>query len=343
MKRIDIDGSSGEGGGQILRSSVALSMVTGTPIRVRRIRAGRKRPGLMRQHLTAVRAAAEISGASVNGDRIGSKSLEFSPGEVTGGEYRFAVGTAGSTTLVLQAVLPALLTAPEPSSLVLEGGTHNPMAPPFPFLAGTFLPLVNRMGPKVTATLERAGFYPAGGGRFRVEIEPVEKLKSLELLERGKIRRRRVTAVLAHLPRHVAERELKVVQKKMGWPDSAFGIEDVSSEGPGNVLLIELESEHLTETFTGFGQVGVKAEAVAHKAVQAVRRYQKAEVPVGEYLADQLLLPLALAGGGAFSTLPLSRHSTTQIDLIGQFLDVPIAVERPDSRRAAVRIGWRRG
>ncbi len=339
MQRIDIDGSSGEGGGQVLRSAVALSMATAKPIRVRRIRAGRKRPGLMRQHLTAVRAAAEISGASLTGGRIGSTSLEFAPGEVAGGDYRFAVGTAGGTTLVLQAVLPALLTAAEPSSLMLEGGTHNPMAPPFPFLAGTFLPLVNRMGPKVTATLERPGFYPAGGGRFRVEIEPTESLSGFELLERGKVRDRRATAVLSHLPRHVAERELRLVQKKTSWPDKAYRIEDVDAAGPGNLLLIELESEHLTETFTGFGKPGVRAEAVAQKAVQEMRRYQKAEVPVGEYLADQLLVPLALAGGGAFATLPLSRHSTTQIDLIRLFLDVRIAVDRSESGRAEVRIG----
>jgi len=241
---LDVDGSQGEGGGQIVRSAVALSMVTGTPIRVRRIRAGRRRPGLRRQHLTAVRAAAEICGGGLSGDRVGSAELELVPGPVAAGDYRFAVGTAGSTTLVLQTVLPALVTAPGPSTLVLEGGTHNPMAPPFPYLASTFLPLLERMGPAVAATLERPGFYPAGGGRIRIEIEPCERLRGLELLAPGKRRARRATAILAHLPRHIGERELRVVQKKTGWPASDLRIEEVEDcDGPGNLLVLEVESE----------------------------------------------------------------------------------------------------
>lgn len=164
---LDLDGSQGEGGGQILRSSLALSMVTGTPVRIRNVRARRPKPGLMRQHLVAVQAAARIGGARVTGTEIGSSTLTFIPGTVKPGEHELSVGSAGSTTLVLQTVLPALLCASEPSLLILEGGTHNPMAPPFEFLERTYLPLVNRMGPRVHAELERAGSYPAGGGRDR--------------------------------------------------------------------------------------------------------------------------------------------------------------------------------
>jgi RNA 3'-terminal phosphate cyclase (ATP) len=339
MSWIEIDGSQGEGGGQIVRSSVALAMVTGTPIRVRNIRAGRRRPGLMRQHLTAVQAAAAICGGDLTGDRIGSTELELTPDAVVPGDYRFAVGTAGSTTLVLQTLLPALITAGGPSSLVLEGGTHNPMAPPFPFLAATFLPLLERMGPRVQATLERPGFYPAGGGRIRIGVEPCERLRGFELLEPGKRLAQRASALLAHLPRHIGERELELVRKKTGWPPSDLHIEEVEdSDGPGNLLVLEVESESITETFTGFGQVGVRAEAVAAQAVRDMRRYLKAGVPVGEHLADQLLLPLALAGSGCFSTLPLSRHATTQIDLIGRFLDVPVVAEQQD-RQTVVRVG----
>ncbi|MEE8525793.1 MAG: RNA 3'-terminal phosphate cyclase, partial [Thermoanaerobaculia bacterium] len=295
--------------------------------------------GLRRQHLTAVQAAAVICGGRLEGDRIGSTELELKPGPIAAGDYHFAVGTAGSTTLLLQTVLPALVTAAEPSSLVLEGGTHNPMAPPFPFLAATFLPLLERMGPTVVATLERPGFYPAGGGRIQIEIEPCERLQGIELLEPGAQRSRRATAILAHLPRHIGERELRVVQKKTGWPASDLHIEEVADcDGPGNLLVLQVESESVTETFTGFGKVGVRAEAVAAKAVRDMRRYLEAGVPVGEYLADQLLLPLALAGNGTFATLPLSRHATTQIDLIGEFLDVPIATERQE-KRTIVRVG----
>ena len=148
---INIDGSQGEGGGQILRSSVALATVTRTPISISNIRAGRKKPGLMRQHLTAMRAAAEICDAELDGAELGSCAMVFTPGTIRGGEYSFQVGTAGSTTLVLQPVLPALLIADAASTVTLDGGTHNPFAPPFPFLANAYLPLLNRMGAKRAA------------------------------------------------------------------------------------------------------------------------------------------------------------------------------------------------
>jgi len=193
---LTIDGSMGEGGGQVVRSSLALSLVTGTPFRIDKVRAGRKRPGLMRQHLTAVQAAAAVGGARVTGAEIGAQCFTFEPGAVQAGEHRFAVGTAGSATLVLQTVLPALLVAGGPSRLTLEGGTHNPMAPPFDFIAEAFLPLIARMGARCTATLERPGFYPAGGGRFTVEVTPVaEELIPFALLERGEVKRREARAL----------------------------------------------------------------------------------------------------------------------------------------------------
>src|SRR5262245_17125561 len=169
---IIIDGSSGEGGGQILRTALALSLVTGTPFRIQKIRAGRPKPGLLRQHLTAVQAAVEVGSASASGAELGSQELSFWPGKVRAGAYRFAIGPAGSACLVVQTVLPPLLLAGGPSSLVVEGGTHNPFAPPWDFLARAFFPLLQRMGARVSTTLERHGFFPAGGGRLRVEIEP---------------------------------------------------------------------------------------------------------------------------------------------------------------------------
>src|SRR6516225_361743 len=173
---LGIDGSQGEGGGQVLRSSLALALVTGKPVTVDRIRAGREKPGLMRQHLTAVNAAVEICGGHATGAALGSRSITFEPQPVRPGEYRFDVGSAGSATLVLQTVLPALLIAEGPTTLILEGGTHNAWAPPFDFLEKAFVPLVNRMGPHVEVELDRHGFYPAGGGRFRVHIQPARML-----------------------------------------------------------------------------------------------------------------------------------------------------------------------
>lgn len=326
---LTIDGSHGEGGGQILRSSLALSMCTGTPFRIERIRAGRRKPGLMRQHLTAVNAATQICGATVEGAVVGSTQLTFTPGPIKSGDYHFAIGTAGSTTLVMQAILPALLCACGPSSLVFEGGTHNPFAPPYDFLAKAFLPLINRMGPKVVATLDRPGFYPAGGGRFKVTIEPTPKLQPLHIPERGEILRRSATILLANLPGHIADRERKLIAKKTGWDHRDIVlIECNDSPGPGNLLLIEVETPHVTEVFTGFGEAGVAAEAVADQAIDAYRSWLAAEVPVGEYLADQLLLPMALAGEGSFCTQSLSRHSTTQIDLIAKFVGRDPRVEQ---------------
>jgi RNA 3'-terminal phosphate cyclase (ATP) len=335
---ITIDGSFGEGGGQILRTSLALSLVTGQPFRIEKIRAGRKNPGLLRQHLTAVKAASEIGQAEVKGDSIGSTQLTFTPGATKAGEYAFAVGTAGSATLVLQTVLPALLVGDgETTSLTLEGGTHNPFAPPFDFLVKAFLPIINRMGAGVTATIERHGFYPAGGGKFVVSINPTQHLRPLELIERGVFTQKAARAIVAHLPFDIAERELSLIGRKLDLPGEALHAETIkTSPGPGNAVTVELTSKHVTEVFTGFGERGVSAEAVANSVVKAAREYIAADVVVGEYLADQLLLPFALAGSGAFTTLPLSQHSTTNMEVIQKFLEVKFDVTKLSKR--AVRV-----
>lgn len=324
---ITIDGSYGEGGGQILRTSLSLSLITGKPFSIEKIRSGRKKPGLMRQHLTAVNAAAEIGDAKVSGNAIGSQAFQFEPRAIRSGKFHCAIGTAGSCTLVLQTILPALIIADGPSQVILEGGTHNPFAPPFDFLAKAFLPLVGRMGPRVVAELEKPGFFPAGGGRFRVAIAPEKALKPLSLMERGPIKRQLACASVSNLPMKIAHRELKVVSKNLGWPREclqAVNVED--AHGPGNVLTIEMESDALTEVFTGFGERGVSAEKVAARAAGQAMDYLTHDVPVGRYLADQLLVPMAIAGGGRFLTVPPSRHTLTNIDIIKYFMDVSIDV-----------------
>ena len=324
---ITLDGSFGEGGGQILRTALGLSLVTGTPFRIEKIRAGRQRPGLLRQHLTAVQAAVRIGAGQADGAAIGSKELRFAPGKLCPGDYSFAVGTAGSATLVLQTVLPALMTAEAPSTIRLEGGTHNPWAPPFDFLQKAFLPLLARMGPTVTATLERRGFFPAGGGRFVVRIEPAARLAAFNLLDRGPIRAKRATAIVAGLPYEVARRELDVVARKLEIsPNGLRAEEDKSSAGPGNAFMIEIESESVTEVFTGFGEAGLRAETVAERVVDEAREYIAAGVPVGPHLADQLLIPLALAGRGSFRTMKPTPHTTTNADVIRRFLDRRIEI-----------------
>ncbi len=341
---IVIDGSRGEGGGQVLRTSLGLSVLTGRPFRVEKIRARRDRPGLMRQHLAAVRAAARVAGAYVEGDALGSLSLTFEPGPARASKYEFAVGTAGSATLVLQTLLPALVVLDEPSQLTLRGGTHNPWSPPFDFLANAFLPLLSRMGATVRAKLVRAGFYPAGGGEFTVEITPAVdgRLRPLELTERGEIISRRARAIVAKLPDHIAERELNMVEKELGWTGKSLVLERAhDSAGPGNILMLEVVSRNVTEIFSAFGEKGVRAEAVAADCVTQVKEYLDAAVPVGPHLADQLVIPIAMAGG-RFLTTALTGHATTNIEVIQRFLDVDISVNRAEDDREKWKIEVRK-
>lgn len=336
---VRIDGSTGEGGGQVLRTALALSLTTRRPVEVTRIRAGRQKPGLMRQHLTAVQAAAAVGSARVKGAEIGSSELRFEPGALRHGSFDFSVGTAGSTTLVLQTILPALVLAGGPSTIRLRGGTHNPMAPPFDFLEKAFLPLLGRMGAAVDAVLVQPGFYPAGGGECIVTVTPARRLRPLELLERGEVRRRSARAVVSKLSREIAARELAVVSRLLGWEAGTLEVVSVDSAGPGNVVTLEIGSEGLTEVFTGFGEKGVSAEAVAENVAREARAYLASGVPVGEHLADQLLLPLALAGSGAFRTLPLSRHATTNVEVIRAFLPVRVEVVKDGPSGCVVRVG----
>jgi RNA 3'-terminal phosphate cyclase (ATP) len=318
---IIIDGSEGEGGGQIVRNACALSLVTGAPFRITNVRGGREKPGLMRQHVTAIEAACTIGGGECEGVAVGSRDMVFRPGKVAAGDYHFAVGTAGSTNLVLQTVLMPLLLADGPSRLVLEGGTHNVFAPPFDFIDRVFLPIVNRMGPRVSARLVRHGFYPRGGGRIEVEIEPAP-LVPVECVERGTMLSCSATAFFAGLPFEVADREIHMAKKQLDWPERAFSVRELPEEqGPGNILLLEAVYEHATEIVSGFGKLGVPAEHVAKRAAARMQGYLDSTAFAGPYLADQLLLPFAIAGGGVFTTVKPSQHATTAADIIALFLD----------------------
>jgi RNA 3'-terminal phosphate cyclase (ATP) len=326
-----IDGSEGEGGGQLLRTALTLSLVTGQAFRMERIRAGRQKPGLLRQHLTAVQAAAQIGQARVAGDELGSQALTFEPSRIQAGDYDFAIGTAGSATLVLQTLLPALLTAGTSSRVAIEGGTHNPLAPSADFMELTFLPVLRLMGASVHWQLERHGFHPAGGGRLTVEIEPCPRLKAVTLLHRGATRVH-ARAVLANLPAAIGKRELSAVRQRLGLERDVCRVEHVdTSLGPGNVLMIAIEGETTTEVVTGFGMKGLTAEKVAHDACDEVERYLRTDVPVGTHLADQLLVPMAMAGGGSFRTLTPTAHTRSNADIIRSFLNVSITTAAESS------------
>ncbi len=323
-----LDGSLGEGGGQILRTALSLSVVTGKPFFIEKIRAGRERPGLLRQHLAAVLAAAEIGDAEVEGAYVGSAQLSFKPTAIRPGTYNFSVGTAGSGTLVLQTILPALMTASGPSHITIQGGTHNQAAPPFDFLVKTFLPLIERMGPKFEARLERYGFYPAGGGRFEVTIHPCSVLNPIHLDERGNTTRPKVQAMVANLSRKIAQREGDTVAALLNCEMDQLQItETKNSPGPGNVVMIEVESEALVEVFTAFGRMGVSAEKVGADAAKQVSAYLASDAAVSEHLADQLLLPMSLAKSGSFTTASISSHAKTNMEVIAKFLPVTFESE----------------
>lgn len=316
-----LDGSMGEGGGQVLRTALGLSLVTGTPFSIEKIRAGRQKPGLQRQHLTAVLAAAEVGAARIEGAELGSQRLTFKPQGLRAGDYRFAIGTAGSTTLVLQTILPGLLCAGGPSSVELVGGTHNPMAPPFDFLQHAFAPVLHRMGAAFGLELSTHGFYPAGGGQWRATIAPAAWTQ-VELRTRIEQPQLRARIVLSRIPPHVGDREAATLRARLGLRADEVTIDEVSSPGPGNVVMLRIGFGEVTEVVTALGERSVRAEDVAAKVANEAEALLAAGVPVGQHLADQLLIPMALAGGGVFRTVAPSLHTRTNAQVIEQFLPV---------------------
>ncbi|EDH9426386.1 RNA 3'-terminal phosphate cyclase [Salmonella enterica subsp. enterica serovar Typhimurium] len=324
---IALDGAQGEGGGQILRSALSLSMITGQPFEMSGIRAGRAKPGLLRQHLTAVRAATEICGAQVNGDELGSQQLRFTPGPIRGGEYRFAIGSAGSCMLVLQTVLPALWFADGSSRVEVHGGTHNQAAPSADFICRVWEPLLARMGISQRTTLIKHGFYPAGGGAAATVVEPAASLRGLTLISRGETLRTTAEALLAAVPYHVGEREVATLEAH--FPQAEKNVVALEGGcGPGNALSLMIQSEQLTELFA---VKGTSAEAVANQVAHEARRYLASPAAVGEHLADQLILPLALAGEGAFTVARASAHLLTNIAVVERFLPVRFSCEATES------------
>ena len=333
MPIITIDGAQGEGGGQVLRTALSLSAITGKPFAISNIRARRAKPGLMRQHLMAVKAAAAICGAAVDGAAAGSARLSFEPGALRAGEYTFNIGSAGSTTLVLQTVMLPLALAGGTSRVVLQGGTHNTGAPPFEFLARAFLPLVRRIGFSIQAEIHRFGFYPMGGGEIRAEIQEPAAPKPLVIDECGAALPCKGEAIVSNLPFHIAERELAHVAARLDWPkQNLIPRTEKRADGVGNVLLLMLPFENVTEVATAFGRTGVPAETVADEAVQVALGYLGSGAPVGSHLADQLLLPMALGAGGRFVTAKPSPHTLTNMDVIRRFLDAGIEAAELNER-----------
>ena len=330
-KLITIDGTQGVGGGQILRTSLSLSAITQTPFRMVNVRAKREVPGLKRQHLTCVRAVAEVCGAQVEGDEVGSIALSFSPGPIRGGEYRFDVGTAGSATLVAQTVLPVLLMADIPSSVTISGGTHVQWAPIWEFFAVAYLPQLRAMGAEVETELVRHGFYPAAGGEIRLSIKPFDKAranKSWSFTGLGDYQGGRAVGIVANIPRVIAENEAEIVSHKLLDLSLRQEVLEAQSPGPGNCCFAQLDFANASVVVSEVGSYNRSRKAVANGVVSQARRFLKAGAAAEEHLADQLLVPLAaLLGRHGDSPEELGMtieketlHYTTNRDVIGRFI-----------------------
>jgi len=318
-----IDGSSGEGGGQILRTSLALSCITGKPLRISNIRAARRNPGLARQHLVCVQAACEISKGRCGGDALGSQILDFKPGPVRSGDYHFDIGSAGSAALVVQTVLPALFGAYKPSRVTVTGGTHNPWAPPFDFLSETFLPAIATAGFSADCKLISHGFYPAGGGKMTFRIEPAQQPpQPIDLCTGENEHQIHARIYTAKLPAQIARRQEELLLQSALNIAEIEHIEATDSQGPGNCIMIRLLAPGRTTVFTAFGQKGKPSKKVVGEVANLAQDFLKNDAAVDRFLADQLLIYMALSNAGDFTTSELSNHLLTNIEVIKQFLPV---------------------
>ncbi|MBU6950331.1 RNA 3'-terminal phosphate cyclase [Hahella sp. HN01] len=318
MDKIVIDGRMGEGGGQILRSSLTLAMLYGKEIEINHIRGKRPKPGLMRQHLTCVKAAQAICGAKVDGAELGSSRLTFKPGPIKGGDYKFDVGSAGSTALVFQTVLLPLLQAEGASTVEFGGGTHNPFAPPLTEIERSFLPLLRDMGAKIEVETERWGFMPAGGGKWRIRIQP-EALQPIERLERGELNHSRLTAYCYNIPGKVGEREVQAYLSLREHPVHESQQRKPEAGCAGNLLAVDLQFDGHRICLSELGQVRRRAELVSKLLSQKVKTYLDSNAVLDEHLTDQMMLPMLVAGGGRFSISEWSLHAQTNAEVIELF------------------------
>ena len=333
MGMLEIDGNYGEGGGQILRSSLSLSAILNRPIRISGIRAGRKKPGLAPQHLTCVNAVAAITNAEVSGGQLGSQTLTFRPQEISGGTYTFDVAenrpSAGALSLVFQSVALPLAFAKVSSTVTLRGGTHVPWSPTVHYLQHVFIPMAAKFGFQGSIQLNEWGWFPKGGGEAIAKVQPSDAWRSAQLCHRGKLQAISGISAASNLPEHIVDRQRNQIQKCLAQFDSPVNIERVKGEsiGQGTLVFLKAEFEHIQAGFSALGARGKRAERVADEACKALENFLAADAAIDPHLADQLILPMALAKGESrFTTSQITRHLTTNIWLIQQFLPVQFEV-----------------
>jgi len=325
---IKIDGSIGEGGGQILRTSLSLSVITGQPVQIENIRAKRNKPGLLRQHLTALNSLSVISNANVTGNEIGSMSLAFEPKNITTGNFNFPVGSAGSTTLIFQTIFPVLMRKDAISNIIFEGGTHNPNAPSFDYVKNVFLPIVSKIGFQAKVEFGNYGFYPAGGGKWNVLIEKPKTLKPIELTKRGNLISNKVEVLHSNLDPKISIKQAKLLHSSLEKDlRDDIKIISVNSDGPGNIIQAYFDYDNIDEMFLSFGIKALPSFKVVKDLIYDINKFTKSEAVVSKYLADQLLLPMSLGEGGIFTTLKPTKHTLTNIEIIKKFINIKISTK----------------
>ncbi len=342
MKLLEIDGAHGEGGGQLARLAVALAAITGRSLRLYNIRAGRARPGLGAQHLTALRAVAELCQGRLEGAALGAGEVILRPGGLQGGGYRFEVGTAGSVALVLQAVLPVALHADGPCRLRIRGGTDVKLAPTLDYLRLVFLPWLAHMGAQVRLLGWHRGYYPRGGGEIELEVSPGRNLRPLVAEERGAIETIVIHAHVAHLPMYIAERMARAAQERLGGTTplqvTAQVLGDAEATGMGGALTLVARTEHGRLGVSMVAERGVSAERLGEEAGQALRLDLDSGAALDVHAGDQLLVYAALAAGESrFTVRRLSLHARTAMWLIERFLPVRFLVTE-ESGRTLIRL-----
>lgn len=326
---IKIDGAIGEGGGQILRSSLALSVATGQSFTIKNIRASRKTPGLRPQHLSSVQLAAVISDAGVEGAELGSTQLSFSPRYARSSEYQCKIGTAGSTSLVLQTVYLPLSLCDQQSVISISGGTHVPLAPSYDYLNEHWLYYLDKMGFDLKMEMIQAGFYPRGGGKIRGIINPINNINPLIIRERGTLKQIRGISSVANLDRRIAERQREQVIRRLGrkYPLNDIRIRSIPSKFKGTTLFLECDFEFSQCCYFSHGALGKPAEVVADEVCEKIENFLSTDAAIDEYLADQLLLPLSFAdGGSAISTAKVTTHLLTNVEVIQNFKSVKFSI-----------------
>jgi RNA 3'-terminal phosphate cyclase (ATP) len=328
MNTLEIDGSFGEGGGQILRTALSLSCIKGLSFRLFNIRKGRRKPGLMPQHLTCIEAVTEVCRARVSGNQKNSTELTFHPGKINAGTYVFDIKTAGSISLVLQTLLPLLIHTDSPSQITIKGGTHVPFSPTYHYLSNVFIPVLSRIGIKAESSINTYGFYPKGGGETTFSISPAKNICSINMHTKGELVSLSGYSGVSRLPKSIAERQKNAIMGNLPFLTADVQVLDVSSPGEGTFVFLKGEYKHTLTGFSSLGKRGKPAETVGKEAAEEFLAFHKSQGCLDPHLSDQIVMYLCLSQeDSSFTTSRITQHLLTNLWVIEKFLNIQYEIE----------------